>query len=207
MEVTESITLLPLEIVLLPGEMVPLHIFEERYKGLISRLRTRGGEFGVVLAEQNQIHEAGCSAVLTGVVGEYEDGRLDVLIEGQRRFRIAELRLPDDPESQCLEADVTFIEDQEHGSQDVRQATLRAFSELLRAMGVERPQVTGGGVPLSFRLAATLDFGIEAKQALLESLSESERLAQLAAVAKTLLPRVKAQRKRSEAIRGDGKGM
>ena len=73
--------------------------------------------------------------------------------------------------------------------------------------GSRQPQLPGGATPLSFRLAAAVDFGTEVKQALLESVSESERLGQLAAVVKTLLPRVAAQLKRSEAIRGNGKGM
>ena len=84
---------------------------------------------------------------------------------------------------------------------------MAAFAELVAAMGLEEPQVPEGEMPLSFRLAAAVDFGTEVKQALLESVSETERLVQLAAVMKTLLPRVEAQLKRSEAIRGNGKGM
>jgi Lon protease-like protein len=203
----ETIAIFPLELVLLPGETVPLHIFEERYKRLMTSLRNDGGEFGVVLAEQDEIHEAGCAAVLTAVVEEFDDGRLNVLVEGRRRFHVIEVLPPDDPETETLRATVAFFEDADDGSAEARNETLAAFAELMKALGMEQPQVPGGEVPLSFRLAAAVDFGTEIKQAMLESVSETERLSQLAEVATTLLPRVEAQRKRSDAIRGNGKGM
>jgi Lon protease-like protein len=203
----ETIAVFPLELVLLPGETVPLHIFEERYKRLMAALRSDGGEFGVVLAEEDKIHDAGCTAVLTGVVEEFDDGRLNVLVEGRRRFHIVEVHPPDDPETEALRATVSFFDDADDGSSEARDETLAAFAELMQAMGVERPQVPGGAVPLSFKLAAAVDFGAEIKQAMLESVSETERLAQLADVARSLRPRVEAQLKRSEAIRGNGKGM
>jgi Lon protease-like protein len=203
----ETIAIFPLELVLLPGETVPLHIFEERYKRLMGSLRSEGGEFGVVLAEQNEMQEAGCAAVLTGVVEEFDDGRLNVLVEGRRRFHVIEVLPPDDPETETLRATVAFFEDADDGSPEARNQTLAAFAELMKALGLEQPQVPGGEVPLSFRLAAAVDFGTEIKQAMLESVSETERLSQLAEVATTLLPRVEEQRKRSDAIRGNGKGM
>jgi ATP-dependent Lon protease len=203
----ETIALFPLELVLLPGETVPLHIFEERYRRLMAALRSEGGEFGMVLAEDDKIHDTGCSAVLAGVTEEFDDGRLNVVVEGRRRFRVVELQSPDDPDTETLQATVSFFEDGDQGSSESRDEALAAFAELIQAMGLEQPQLPGGATPLSFRLAAAVDFGTVVKQALLESVSETERLAQLAAVIKTLLPRVEAQLRRSEAIRGNGKGM
>ena len=120
---------------------------------------------------------------------------------------MVEVHPPEDPEVETLRATVSFFNDEEDGSAEARDEALAAFAELMKAIGLEQPQVPGGAVPLSFRLAAAIDFGTEVKQAMLESVSETERLSQLAAVATTLLPRVEAQRKRSEAIRGNGKGM
>jgi Lon protease-like protein len=203
----ETMAIFPLELVLLPSETLALHIFEERYKRLMAMLRSDGGEFGVVLAEQDEMHEAGCAAVLASVVEEFDDGRLNVLVEGRRRFHIVEVLAPDDPEIETLRATVSFFEDADDGSAEARDETLAAFAELMEALGLEQPHLPGGDVPLSFRLAAAVDFGAEVKQAMLESVSETERLSQLAAVATTLLPRVEAQRKLSDAIRGNGKGM
>ena len=203
----ETIAIFPLELVLLPGETAPLHIFEERYKRLMAALRSEGGEFGVVLAEHDKIHDTGCTAALAGVIEEFDDGRLNVLIEGRRRFTIVEVHAPDDPDTETLRATVSFFDDGDRGSPEAKDAAMAAFAELVAAMGLEEPQVPEGEMPLSFRLAAAVDFGTEVKQALLESVSETERLVQLAAVMKTLLPRVEAQLKRSEAIRGNGKGM
>ena len=203
----ETIAIFPLELVLLPGETIPLHIFEERYKRLMASLRSDGGEFGVALAEQDEMHQTGCAALLTGVVEEFDDGRLNVLIEGGRRFHVIEVLPPDDPETETLRATVSFFEDDEDGSAEARDEALAAFADLMKALGLEEPEMPGGAVPLSFRLAAAIDFGTEVKQAMLESVSETERLSQLTAVATTLLPRVEEQRKRSDAIRGNGKGM
>ena len=201
------IALFPLESVLLPGETMPLHIFEERYKRLIGRLRTEGGEFGIVLAQDGRVHDCGCMAVLTAVLEEFEDGRLNIVIEGKRRFRILQIHEPEDPEVECIEADVESYDDVEHGSLSSRDVAVGAYVELLRLMGADHPQVPSGHVPLSFRLAASIDFGAQVKQAMLESLSEDERLTRLTAVIRALLPRIEEQRKRAEAIRGNGKGM
>jgi Lon protease-like protein len=201
------IGLFPLEAVLLPGETLPLHIFEERYKLLIGQRRADGAEFGMVLADEGRVHECGCTAVLTAVLQEFDDGRLDIVVEGRRRFRVLRLHEPEDADRAYLEADVEFFEDAEEGTQQARDTTAAAFLKLLTLMGAERPQVPGGPAPLSFRLAAAVDFGTQVKQALLESTSETERLTDLVAVIRALLPRVEAQRKRAEAIRGNGKGM
>ena len=207
MDDAENLPLFPLDLVLLPGETVPLHIFEERYKRLMATLRREGGEFGIILAEEERIHETGCTAVLAGVIEEFEDGRLNVLVEGQRRFRILELQTPADEESDCLHATVSFFGDRDQGSRELSDAALAAYAGLLEAMGMGGSQVPGGAAALSFRLASSLDLGSDVKQALLESESESERLKDLVSVAKVLLPRLEAQRKRADAIRGNGKGM
>jgi len=207
MDERTRIALFPLESVLLPGETMPLHIFEERYKLLIGRRRVDGEEFGIVLAEDGRVHECGCTAVLTAILEEFEDGRLDIVVEGRRRFRIVRLHEPEDSDREYIEADVEFFNDEEGGTQQARDATVAAFMKLLRLMGADRPQVPGGPAPLSFRLAAAVDFGTQVKQALLESTSETERLTDLVAVIRALLPRIEAQRKRAEAIRGNGKGI
>jgi Lon protease-like protein len=204
---TAMMGLFPLGLVLLPGEALPLHVFEERYKRLIGERRVDQGEFGVVLEDEGRIFECGCSAIITAVLEEFPDGRLNVLVEGRRRFRVLHVHEPPDPEGDYARADVQFFDDDEEGTQLAREGAVGAFYKLLRLMGIESPQVPAGTAPLSFRLAAAVDFGVEVKQALLDSASESERLANLAGVIKALVPRLEAQRKRAEAIRGNGKGM
>ena len=85
----EEIGLFPLGIVLLPTEQVPLHIFEERYKELIGECLEEEREFGLVYADEDGLREIGTRAAVTEVMEEFDDGRLNVVVEGRDRFRLA----------------------------------------------------------------------------------------------------------------------
>jgi Lon protease-like protein len=198
--------LFPLGLVLLPGEVIPLHIFEERYKKLIGE-RLEEGEFGIVLVEDDAVRECGTSARVVELIEEMDDGRMNVLVEGGRRFRILEVRAPDDPEAEYLSAEVEYYRDAEpDASPKLRDAILELFREMLSLMDVESPQEPPGEGPLSFRIAGAVDFGAALKQELLESLSEEQRLETLLTVMTALLPRLRLRKEREEAIRGNGKG-
>jgi Lon protease-like protein len=198
--------LFPLGIVLLPGEVVPLHIFEERYKKLIGE-RLEGGEFGMVLAGEDAVRECGTTARVVQLIEELEDGRLNVLVQGERRFRIVEVHDPDDHEADYLTAEVDFYRDsQPEAGELLRGGVLEVFGKLLALMDIESPEEPAGEGPLSFRVAAAVDFGTALKQELLESLSEEQRLETLHTVMTSLLPRLELRKEREEAIRGNGKG-
>lgn len=201
-----AVGLFPLGLVLLPGEVVPLHIFEERYR-LLVRERLDGGEFGIVLADDGTLHECGCTARVAELLEELDDGRLNILVEGERRFRLLELRTPDDPEADYLSGLIEYYEDEEPDARsELRAGVLEAFRKMLVLMDVESPKEPRGDGPLSFRVAAAFDFGAPLKQELLESLSESQRLETLLRVMEALLPQLKLRQEREEAIRGNGKG-
>jgi len=198
--------LFPLSLVLLPGEVVPLHIFEERYKKLIGE-RLEEGEFGIVLADEDSVRECGTAARVAQLIEETDDGRLNILVEGVRRFRIVEVLAPDDPEAEYLSAEVEYYRDAEpEGSETLREAVLELYARMLVLMDVEDPEEPGGEGPLSFRIASTVDFGAPLKQELLESLSEELRLETLLTVITSLLPRLELRKEREDAIRGNGKG-
>jgi Lon protease-like protein len=201
------LALFPLGIVLVPGEVVPLHIFEERYKLLVNERRKGGDEFGIVLTEDEAVREVGCTAVVFEVLEELDDGRLNILVQGRRRFRLLDLVQPDDPESEYLRGLVEYVEDEVDEATEPRQRrALEVYRRMLGLMEVEAPRDPGGEGPLSFRIAAAVDFGTSLKQGLLESVSEEGRLETLTAVMESLLPRLELRREREEAIRGNGKG-
>src|SRR5206468_620193 len=89
-KVVPLLPLFPLETVLLPGTPLPLHIFEPRYKEMISECLADDSPFGVVRALESGIAEIGCTAEIISVTKKYEDGRLDLIAEGRRRFEILE---------------------------------------------------------------------------------------------------------------------
>jgi ATP-dependent Lon protease len=190
-----SIGLFPLQLVLLPGEILPLHIFEERYKALIADCRASGDVFGIVLSEDDEVARKGCTAAIRQIIDELDDGRLNLLIEGRERFVFDEVIEPDDPQAGYLRARIEVFGDEGEESPPPEQ-TIELVSGLFRRMvglmGVDDPRA--------------VDFGLPLKQRLLESRSESERLDFLIAVMKALIPGLELRNQRGEAIRGNGKG-
>jgi Lon protease-like protein len=181
------IPLFPLELVLLPEQPLPLHIFEDRYKQMISECleaqscpsaAQHAGEFGVVLAKGAKMHNLGCTARILEVTKRYDDGRVDILTAGRRRFEI----LSTNQDRSYLRADVGFFDDETedqatHLAKARAQNLLRQIvehhdkkaAEFVAEMPLDAPQ-------LSFRIAATLPLDIETKQALLAERSEPDRL-------------------------------
>jgi Lon protease-like protein len=203
----DVIGLFPLGLVVVPHEVVPLHIFEERYKLLIAEREDDGAEFGIVFTEDDGVREIGCSVVLAQVLERLEDGRSNVLVEGRRRFRLLEVEQPDDPEAEYLKGHVAWVDDEpDEADADLRRLVGALFRRMLTLMDVESPQAPSGPGPLSYRIVAAVDFGTALKQQLLEETNEGERLSTLKAVIETLIPRLELRKEREEAIRGNGKG-
>ncbi|HEY2845723.1 MAG TPA: LON peptidase substrate-binding domain-containing protein [Bryobacteraceae bacterium] len=173
--------LFPLQVVLLPGSQLPLHIFEDRYKEMIGEVLRDRIEFGVILANSKGIVNTGCSATVDRVLREYPDGRLDILTRGRRRFEVLLLN----EERTYLRGSVEFFDDDEltpgiPAEPDLIQNVIAGFNELqslsssspLDAQGAHDPQ-------LSFRLAQDVpDLGF--RQDLLAMRSETERMRRLA---------------------------
>lgn len=202
-----AIGLFPLGIVLLPGEVVPLHIFEPRYQRLLADLEEQGGEFIIALLDDDGLREIACTAMLAEVVERLDDGGANVLVEGRRRVRLLDVRQPDDPEEEYMRATVEDVPDESSGAlASLEDEVLGGFRRMLVLMEVETPRVPSGEGPLAYRLAAAVDFGTALKQQLLESTDERERLSTLNTVMAALIPRLELRREREEAIRGNGKG-
>jgi Lon protease-like protein len=87
----DELGLFPLNLVLLPGEQAPLHIFEPRYRELIGECLEDGKEFGLVLADDDGMRDVGTRAGVIEVLERFPDGRLNVVVEGRDRFRLVEL--------------------------------------------------------------------------------------------------------------------
>ncbi len=205
----DTIGLFPLRLVLLPGEILPLHIFEERYKTLIGECRATDSVFGVLLAEDDEMARKGCTAAVHEVIEELDDGRLNILAVGRDRFALRETIEPADPESGYLRGRIEVFGDIDEDvppQEKIEELAASLFRRMVELMGVEEPRVPGGTARLSFRLAAAVDFGRPLKQRLLESRSEAERLDLLITVMKALIPGLELRKQREQAIRGNGKG-
>jgi Lon protease-like protein len=175
----ERIPLFPLGVVLLPRMPLPLHIFEDRYRTMISQCIDSGTQFGVVYTNGTKIEPAGCTASVERVLERYEDGRFDVLTIGQTRFQIHEIL----DEKSYLEARVSRFQDAMCDHQEtLRELSQRAIDKLEEYAGM-----TGHSIKrtildrmeleeLSFMIGTAGVFTLEDKQRFLQMTSPYERL-------------------------------
>lgn len=165
--------LFPLGMVAVPHEVVPLHIFEDRYKAMIDEVLEAGREFGLVWAAEDGLKANGCAMEVTEVLERHEDGRIDILTRGTRPFRIVEEHFDHEYPAGAIE----FLDDNDE-SPDVEtvEAAHEAYGSLVEEATdqVLEPEVLE---PLTaYEMAATVDFGPDAKQGLLDLRSENARL-------------------------------
>lgn len=171
------IPLFPLNVVLLPGTQLPLHIFEERYKEMIGEVLRDQSAFGMVLAIDRGVVNLGCTARIAQVLEEAPDGQIDILTTGESRFEILSLN----QERSFLQAEVDFFTDaKSEVSPDLREQAIAAFRQAFPATDDEWPFPVDFLHPqLSFQLAQAIP-ELQFKQQLLATRSELVRLRMLA---------------------------
>jgi Lon protease-like protein len=166
--------LFPLQLVAFPGIAIPLHIFEERYRRMVGEAEAEGTEFGIVLAKDEGIVNAGCTVTVEQVTHRHPDGRFDVITRGQRRFMIRSI----DQELDYLRADVEFFEDDDFTAvpESLRSAVMEAAQKLGKevAFNSDDPLV-------SFQLIRLID-DADFQNMMQRSRSELERFHKLAGV-------------------------
>ena len=197
----DLLPIFPLELVLFPETPLPLHIFEPRYKEMVGECLSQGAPFGVVRAVETGLAEVGCTADIVEVTKKYDDGRLDIVTEGRRRFEIKEL----DQDRSFLRAAVHFFDDAPGAAapgEVARAAELQ--KELMALAGAEESVIETGHPQLSFQLAATFPLDLDFKQTLLGMRSEPERLKAVIEYYQTLLPRMRRAVKARKTSGGNG---
>jgi len=204
-----DIPLFPLNVVLMPGAPLPLHIFEERYKQMVDECLESETEFGMVLADESGTRRVGCTAKIVELVERYEDGRMLILVEGSRRFKL----------NSILTGKPYYVGEVEYLEEEQREEDVTALAEECIAL-LERvvEAATEGSVGieiqppyrnLSFAIAGRIEFDLEARQQILELTSEKERLEkvrELLSVAAERLEREQQAREKAEKnghLRGD----
>jgi Lon protease-like protein len=181
MNETSELPLFPLPFVLFPSMMIQLHIFEDRYKEMIGECLKTRGEFGVLFYndKNNQLSNVGCSASIVQLLNLYDDGRMDILIEGQRRFQALEFI----QRRSFLEASVEFFDDdtEEDVPDDVLSQVLNTYQEMIRLQtkGVGAIKGIFDPVQFSFIISSTIEIEWSEKQTLLELTSTTERIVKL----------------------------
>jgi Lon protease-like protein len=180
------IPLFPLDLVLLPGVPLPLHIFEPRYKEMISECLEQKKHFGLIRNHEEVLATVGCTAEILQLLKKHPDGRMDILAEGKKRFEVLGMN----QERSFLQAEVFFLEDEGQAADaaDI-EAALRVHAEIMHLAGAESEHDQEADAhQLAFRLAGSLPFDPDFQQALLEMNSEAERMRALVAFFERLLP-------------------
>ncbi len=193
--------LFPLEVVLLPGTPLPLHIFEPRYKEMIGECLAQDVPFGVIRALEEDIAEVGCTAEIVTVTKEYPDGRLDLIAEGKQRFEVLELNR----ERSFLRADVLLVPDEpESLAEDARARAVQLHLEILSLAGAVQDLSAADQSALSFYLAGSLPLDLDFKQKLLAMRSEGQRLEAVSAYLEAILPKLRRGARAREKAGGNG---
>lgn len=191
-----EIPLFPLNVVLMPGTPLPLHIFEERYKQMVDECLESETEFGMVLADESGTRRVGCTAKIVELVQRYEDGRMVILVEGSQRFELNNV-LTGKP---YYVGDVEYLEDS--SGEDVTALAEECIALLERVIEAATEGSVGIEVEppyrnLSFAIAGRIEFDLETRQEILELPTEKERLGKV----KELLTEAVERLERDKAVR------
>ena len=192
--------LFPLDLVLFPGTPLPLHIFEPRYREMISQCVDLKKAFGVVRAKKDGVAEIGCTAEIITVAKKYPDGRMDIVTEGRERFEIMQVN----HERSFLQAEVLYLQDDAEGasSEDVAQA-VKLRDELIELAGSANSAEIDGP-QISFNLVASLPLDLDFKQTLLGMKSEAERIQAVISYLETILPNLRRTVRVRQKAGGNG---
>jgi Lon protease-like protein len=202
----ERIPLFPLNVVLLPGAELPLHIFEPRYREMVKTCLEAKSEFGMLLSLPKGVARVGCTAEILDVVKRYEDGRLDILTAGRAPFRVVELF----PESPLLEGHVDYLEDRESpGNPHVQRQLVELFEACHTLIFDDYPKNLEGASPeeLSYLVAATLPMDLLWKQQILELRTEADRQERLVAYLREWAPHLEKSGALRQRDGGNGHGL
>jgi len=196
-----EIGLFPLGLVLLPTEQVPLHIFEPRYRELIEECVTGEEPFGLVYVDDDGVREVGTLATVVEVTDRFDDGRLNVVVEGGERIRLVELT--EGRSFQTGNVELVADRDDPAPQEDVERA-LALFKKLVELTGADVELPVEELDPPSYTIGSRFELAAELKLELLEETSERVRLRRLCEILETVATAVTRQKEIGERARRNG---
>jgi Lon protease-like protein len=189
--VDSLLPIFPLDLVLLPGVPLPLHIFEPRYREMIAECLERKKPFGVVRASSDGVADIGCTAEIMSVTKKYDDGRMDILTRGVDRFEVIHVN----NDRSFLQAEISVMQDEDEDEGEPAKPTaqlateaVRLHAEIAKLAGTEPSGPDEHAGNLSFLLAGSLPLDLDFKQNLLSTLSEARRLEAVIGYLEAVLP-------------------
>ena len=192
-----------LPLVLLPGEQLPLHIFEDRYKRMVGIALEQDEPFGIVLRDDEGARSIGCTARIDDVLERFDDGRLNIVVSGEAPFKV----LDRFESSEFPAGEVELIPEEEVPPIDEASASAarEAFAELAERATGERPDPTELDHASAYAIAARIELPAETKQQLLEMRDEDERMTLLANALGAVGKALERAEEAAERASGNGK--
>jgi Lon protease-like protein len=170
-----DLPLFPLNIVLLPGELQPLHIFEPRYRELTARCERTGEPFAIVLADAQGLRRVACTCLIAQVLERFRDGRSNILVRGERPVELVELH---DHRAYRTATARQLVDEVDEAPREAQEAAIASYEAIAAENEVGRaPEAPAPGPGLSYALAGRVDLGSDVKQRLLQDRDEVRRLA------------------------------
>ena len=196
------IPIFSLGVVLYPKHRMPLYIFEDRYKDLMAVCLEGDSAFGIVCLHEGNMARIGCTARITRVLQRYGDGRMDVLVGGERRFRLTTVY----SDKAYMTAEIKYLEDVER---PLRKGSLeRIVSQHMRLLEIAgrplRPEIYEAPTGVSYAIARSAGLTLEQKQSLLELTTENRRINFLIAHLEAFLPKIERTAKLRRRIQSNG---
>jgi Lon protease-like protein len=201
-QLVRDFPLFPLGLVALPSELIPLHIFEDRYKAMIARCEEEPSEFGVVWLADDGLRPIGCACEIAQILERMPDGRINLVARGTRVFRIEERQ----DELPYPAATVEFLADREEQLDPVAAAAAHnAYTDLVEQATDRAPEPAEIEAMTAYAMAATVEFGLDAKQGLLDLRSESARMKLVARLVRAAIKRLDFIDRAQARARSNGK--
>jgi Lon protease-like protein len=194
-----------LPIVLLPGELLPLHIFEERYKRMVGQAVEAGEPFGIVFRDESgSARNVGCTARVAEVLERFEDGRMNIVVAGEMPFRVLDrFEAPEFPagDVELIDPEADAAETDENAAHSARTA----FAELLEQVSGEPAAAEDIAQQRAYEIAGRIELPADTKQKLLELRSEADRMRLLDRSLRAVARAVRRSQAIAERARGNGK--
>ncbi len=192
-----------LPVVLLPGELMPLHIFEERYKRMIDHCLSEEEPFGIVFRDDDgSARRIGCTARVTEVLETFEDGRMDIVVTGEEPFKVLERFDRDEYPAGEIES---IAGDADGDDEAAADAVRETFAELVERVSGNEPAPEELADSDAYAIASRVELPVETKQRLLELRSEDERMRTLGAALDALIETLARSREIAERAKMNGK--
>ncbi len=201
-----TIDLFPLGLVLFPETEIPLHIYEEKYKKLISKAIKNKSQFGVNQSTSKKFFEVGCIAEVSKIVHRYEDGQYDILVRGTGRYEVKRLFNPKD---EIWTGEVEYVEDYPELIDVYLVAKCvdyyNQIADTVKRLNIIKLDAEKLRTPTpSFLMSTKAGLTNQEKQTVLEFRSENKRLHFLYNHLKSLVPMLQQAEHLSQIIKNDG---